>query len=73
MKHNEVVEEVGEEPEEEEEDDEVAREEPEGWQDVEDTQEKDADELEWLEKANRDFETSKTTPGRHGVSVLFCL
>ncbi|KAG0318300.1 Structural maintenance of chromosomes protein 6 [Linnemannia gamsii] len=67
VKHNEVVEEVGEEPEEEEEDDEVAREEPEGWQDVEDTQEKDADELEWLEKANRDFETSKTTPGRHGA------
>lgn len=64
------MEEVLEEPEEEEDDDdEVAREEPEGWQDVEETREKDADELEWLEKANRDFETSKTTPGRHGVSV----
>ncbi|KAG0287576.1 Structural maintenance of chromosomes protein 6 [Linnemannia gamsii] len=68
-KHKEVaVEEVSVELEEEdEEDDEVAREEPEGWQDVEETREKDADELEWLEKANRDFETSKTTPGRHGA------
>ncbi|KAF9156913.1 Structural maintenance of chromosomes protein 6 [Linnemannia schmuckeri] len=68
-KHQEVVVEKDlEEPEEEEEDDEiVGREEPEGWQDVEDTREKDADELEWLEKANRDFETSKTTPGRHGA------
>ncbi|KAF9140875.1 Structural maintenance of chromosomes protein 6 [Mortierella sp. GBA39] len=68
-KHKEVaVEESPEELEEEEEDDdEVGREEPEGWHDVEDTHEKNADDLEWLEKANRDFETSKTTPGRHGA------
>ncbi|KAG0277929.1 Structural maintenance of chromosomes protein 6 [Linnemannia exigua] len=48
-------------------DDEVAREEPIGWHDAEDPREKNADELEWLEKANRDFETSKATPGRHGA------
>ncbi|KAF9545005.1 Structural maintenance of chromosomes protein 6 [Mortierella hygrophila] len=68
-KHKEVV--VEESPkeleEEEEDDDEIGREEPEGWHDVEDTHEKNADDLEWLEKANRDFETSKTTPGRHGA------
>lgn len=58
---------------EEEDDDDGGREEPEGWQDVEDIHEKNADDLEWLEKANRDFETSKTTPGRHGVSLLLYL
>ncbi|KAF9134960.1 Structural maintenance of chromosomes protein 6 [Mortierella sp. 14UC] len=67
-KHREVmVEEDLEEIEDEDDNDEIAREEPEGWQDVEDTREKDADDLEWIEKANRDFETSKATPGRHGA------
>ncbi|KAF9340376.1 Structural maintenance of chromosomes protein 6 [Linnemannia elongata] len=67
-KHEDVAEEDLEEREEdEEEDEEVGREEPEGWHDAEGTYEKNADDLEWLEKANRDFETSKTTPGRHGA------
>ncbi|KAG0215890.1 Structural maintenance of chromosomes protein 6 [Mortierella sp. NVP41] len=54
---------------EDEDEDEVSvREEPDGWQDLEDdNRERDADEKEWLEKANRDFETSKSTPGRHGA------
>ncbi|KAF9924950.1 Structural maintenance of chromosomes protein 6 [Linnemannia zychae] len=65
-----MIEETLEETMEEEDDEEIAREEPEGWQDVEaidDSRDKGADELEWLEKANRDFETSKATPGRHGA------
>ncbi|KAF9906997.1 Structural maintenance of chromosomes protein 6 [Linnemannia zychae] len=67
-KHTEVAaEEDLEEPEDEDEDEEIAREEPEGWQDVEDGRGKDTDDLEWIEKANRDFETSKATPGRHGA------
>ncbi|KAG0073128.1 Structural maintenance of chromosomes protein 6 [Linnemannia elongata] len=68
-KHKEVVveEDLEEREEDEEEDEEVGRAEPEGWHDAEGTYEKNADDLEWLEKANRDFETSKTTPGRHGA------